>query len=81
MEIIDIAQAIFQAKAAGWKQADLVIANTIRAAARRGAIPGARQGVSGRWYFWDSDELISYLRRSCVERRGRPNQHKRSQEK
>lgn len=68
----DIAWAVEEARQCGWTQEDKQIGNTIRAAARRGAIPGARQGNSGRWYF-DKATLSEWLYRSANETRGRPS--------
>lgn len=67
----DIAWAVKEAQSTGWKQEEKQIANSIRAAAKRGAIAGTRQGKSNRWYF-DKGELRDYLRTSQAETRGRP---------
>lgn len=68
----DIAWAVAEARAAGWQQQDEQIADTIRAAARRGAIVGSRQGASRRWYF-DKNGFRDYLQRAASETRGRPS--------
>lgn len=68
----DIAWAVDAARGLGWDQAEKQIADTIRAAARRGAIPGARQGDSGRWYF-DKQAALVYLEHARGETRGRPS--------
>lgn len=43
--------AIDEAISYGWTQTREQVADTIRAAARRGAINGASQSESGKWYF------------------------------
>lgn len=65
----DIAWAVAEARQYGWNQEDKQIADTIRTAARRSSLPGARQGNSRRWYF-DKSSFREWLADESAHRTG-----------
>lgn len=69
----DIAWAVAEAKAYanlyGWGEDEKQLADTIRTAARRKSIPGARQGNSRRWYF-DKTAFREWLADESAHRTG-----------
>ena len=70
-----IAQAVEEAIACGYGADRVQLADSIRAACRRGAIRGATQ-VNGRWSI-PPRTLRGWLVRGAEERRGRPRKEER----